>query len=154
MSSNIPTIALAGNPNSGKTSLFNAVTGLKYKVGNYPGVTVDKKVGKLLLDENTTAEIYDLPGIYSLSGESEDEKVTAKSLEQEPDLIVVVLDASNLERNLYLLTELIDLGIPIVVALNMVDVASSSGIKVYNTCLLYTSPSPRDQRGSRMPSSA
>ena len=101
MSSNIPTIALAGNPNSGKTSLFNAITGLKYKVGNYPGVTVDKKVGRFNLSEVNSAkensvEIYDLPGIYSLSGESEDEKVAAKSLEQEPDLIVVAVSYTHL----------------------------------------------------------
>ena len=115
--------------------MFNAITGLKYKVGNYPGVTVAKKTGKFLHNGEVQAEIYDLPGIYSLSGDSEDEKVAASSLETEPDLIVVVLDASNLERNLYLLTELVDTGITIIVALNMIDIASNAGITIYNVLL-------------------
>ena len=128
-------VALAGNPNSGKTTIFNALTGLSYKVGNYPGVTVEKKQGNVFLADNFLAEIYDLPGTYTLYGESIDEQVAAKALADAPDLLVVILDASNLERNLYLLSELIDLGFAIVVGLNMVDLAEDRGIVVYEVPL-------------------
>jgi ferrous iron transport protein B len=130
------TIALAGNPNCGKTTIFNGLTGLHYKVANYPGVTVEKKVGPITVAGHPKARLLDLPGIYSLSGNSLDEQIATAALlgqlknERLPDLIVAVLDASNLERNLYLTTQLIDLGIPLIVALNMVDVATERGISI------------------------
>ena len=124
-------VALAGNPNSGKTTVFNGLTGLSYKVGNYPGVTVEKKQGNIYQDNNFICEVFDLPGTYTLYGESIDEQVAAKAIAEKLDLIVVILDASNLERNLYLLSEIIDLGIPIVVGLNMTDLAEERGIHVY-----------------------
>lgn len=131
---NTLTVALAGNPNCGKTTLFNALTGLKYKVANYPGVTVEKKKGKLCLLEFNDASLLDLPGIYSLVGTSIDEKIATALLKGElkdekvPDCIVAVIDSSNLERNLYLVTQLIDLGIPLILALNMQDLAQKKGI--------------------------
>lgn len=134
-------VALAGNPNSGKTTLFNALTGLRYKVANYPGVTVERKKGKLALSETEEVELYDLPGIYSLIGTSIDEKIATAVLlgevatEPVPDCIVVVIDSTNLERNLYLATQLIDCGIPVVMALNMIDLAEKRGITVHNQLL-------------------
>ncbi len=131
-----PRIALAGNPNCGKTTLFNALTGLRHKVANYPGVTVEKKTGAAKLPGIGDALIIDLPGIYSLSAHSLDEIIASKALlgelkdEPLPDLIVSVVDASNLERNLYLTTQLLDLGIPTVIALNMSDVAHERGILI------------------------
>lgn len=130
------TIALAGNPNCGKTTIFNGLTGLHYKVANYPGVTVEKKIGPINVAGRPEARILDLPGIYSLSGNSLDEQIATTALlgqmqnEPLPDLIIAVLDASNLERNLYLTTQLIDLGIPLIVALNMVDIAAERGITI------------------------
>lgn len=127
-------VALAGNPNCGKTSLFNALTGLRYKVANYPGVTVEKKSGKLQADHKV--EIIDLPGIYSVVSTSIDEKISSLALfgglanEPKPDIIVSVVDASNLERNLYLTTQLIDLGMPVILALNMIDLAKKNGIQI------------------------
>lgn len=132
----IPTVALAGNPNCGKTTIFNALTGLNYKVANYPGVTVEKKTGRVMLDDKRAITLVDLPGIYNLSGTSLDEIIAARSLlgdisaEDRPDLIVSVVDAGNLERNLYLTTQLVDLGIPIVLVLNMIDVAEKEGISI------------------------
>ena len=114
-------IALAGNPNSGKTTLFNALTGSNQKVGNWPGVTVDKKEGTLKKHKDII--IQDLPGIYSLSPYTMEEIVSRKYLiKNKPDLIVNLVDASNLIRNLYLTTQLLELGIPTIIALNMMDI--------------------------------
>ena len=130
------TVALAGNPNSGKTTLFNALTGLRQKVANYPGVTVEKKIGKCTLPDGTRCSIIDLPGTYSLISRSPDEQVAMEVLRgirkdvSAPDVVVVVVDASNLQRNLYLVSQLIELGRPLVVALNMMDVAERRGLKV------------------------
>jgi ferrous iron transport protein B len=128
-------IALAGKPNAGKSSLFNLLTGLNQKVGNFPGVTVDKKTGICELDENTTAEILDLPGTYSLYPRSIDEKIVAEVFADRkgvffPDKVVLVADTTNLKNCFLLLTQLIDLEIPTVVALNMVDVAAKSGMSI------------------------
>lgn len=128
-------IALIGNPNSGKTSLFNQLTGLNQKVGNFPGVTVDRKTGISQLTAQHRAEIIDLPGTYSLYPKSLDEKVITdllydKASTQYPDFVVVTADASNLRRNLLLFTQLADLGLPLVLALNMMDVAAQHGINI------------------------
>lgn len=129
------TLALVGNPNVGKTAVFNALTGLSQTTGNYPGVTVDRKYGQLRLGD-TRSKIVDLPGAYSLAAQSPDEMIVVDVLldqqrgEDDVDGLVVVLDASNLERNLYLLSQLLELGKPIVVALNMVDVAKRRAIFV------------------------
>jgi ferrous iron transport protein B len=130
------TIALAGNPNSGKTTIFNALTGLRQKVANYPGVTVEKKTGRCKLAGGAWADVIDLPGTYSLISRSPDERVAMEVLRglrkdtPAPDAVVVVVDASNLQRNLYLVSQLIELGRPLVVALNMMDVAERRGISV------------------------
>lgn len=127
------TIALAGNPNSGKTTIFNALTGLRQKVGNYPGVTVEKKTGRCKLPDGQWASVIDLPGTYSLISRSPDERVAMEVLRglradtPAPDVVVVVVDASNLQRNLYLVSQLIELGRPLVVALNMTDIAERRG---------------------------
>ncbi|ARS36681.1 ferrous iron transport protein B [Pontibacter actiniarum] len=128
-------IALIGNPNSGKTSLFNQLTGLNQKVGNFPGVTVDKKTGYSQLTSHLRAEIIDLPGTYSLYPKSLDERVITDLLydpasKHFPDLVIVTADASNLKRNLLLFTQLADLQLPAVLALNMVDVAEQEGVKI------------------------
>lgn len=129
-------VVLVGNPNSGKTTLFNAMTGLRQKVGNYPGVTVEKKEGKLTLPDGSEAVALDLPGTYSLSANSPDEQIAADVLlgrsthAVAPDLVICVVDASNLERNLYLVSQIIDRHLPVIVALNMVDVAEAAGITV------------------------
>jgi len=123
-------VTLAGNPNSGKTSLFNALTGAYQHVGNYPGVTVERKEGKRHW-RNLDLRIMDLPGTYSLATNSLEERVARDVLVTEnPDVTVSVVDASNLERNLYLTVQLLELGLPVVVALNMVDVAKSRGTEV------------------------
>ncbi|GAB3534533.1 ferrous iron transport protein B [Pontibacter brevis] len=128
-------IALIGNPNSGKTSLFNQLTGLNQKVGNFPGVTVDKKTGYSQLTPNLKAQVIDLPGTYSLYPKSLDERVVINLLydpesKHYPDLVIVTADASNLKRNLLLFSQLADLQIPSVLALNMVDVAEQEGVKI------------------------
>lgn len=128
-------IALVGNPNSGKTSLFNSLTGLNQKVGNFPGVTVDKKTGLCELDENTNAVIIDLPGTYSLYPRRADEWVAYKVLmdadkDIKPDMILLVADASNLKRNLLFCSQIIDLKVPVVVALTMMDLARKKGIEI------------------------
>lgn len=121
------TIALAGNPNAGKTTLFNALTGLKQKVANYPGVTVERKTGRWQLNGNA-ADLIDLPGLYSLDATSLDEQIARSVITGEqkgvkrPDVVVAVVDATNLERNLYVVTQLFDFKIPVVVALTMIDV--------------------------------
>ncbi|MCI5839515.1 MAG: ferrous iron transporter B, partial [Peptoniphilaceae bacterium] len=122
-------IALAGNPNSGKTTLFNALTGSKQRVGNWPGVTVDKKMG--ILKGHDDIEIEDLPGIYSLSPYTMEEVVSRKYLvEEHPDMIINLVDATNLTRNLYLTSQLIELNIPTVIALNMMDLLNQKGDKI------------------------
>ncbi len=128
-------VALVGNPNTGKSTLFNLLTGLNQKVGNFPGVTVDKKTGYCNLPDGRRAEIIDLPGTYSLYPKSRDESIVFSVLadkgnQQAPDLVVVILDASNLKRNLLLYTQVADLKIPVVVALNMMDVAKKDGISI------------------------
>jgi ferrous iron transport protein B len=130
------TLALAGNPNSGKTTLFNALTGLRQKVANYPGVTVEKKTGRCKLPDGSIANVVDLPGTYSLISRSPDEQVAMEVLRglrtdtQAPDAVIVVVDASNLQRNLYLVSQLIELGRPLVVALNMMDIAQRRNLHV------------------------
>ncbi|MCI8721718.1 MAG: ferrous iron transporter B, partial [Oscillospiraceae bacterium] len=120
------TIALAGNPNTGKTTLFNALTGANQYVGNWPGVTVEKKEGILKGRKDVT--ITDLPGIYSLSPYTPEEVAARNYLVQErPDVILNIIDGTNLERNLYLTTQLLELGIPVVTAVNMMDVIRRNG---------------------------
>lgn len=122
-------VALVGNPNSGKTTIFNKLTGSSQKVGNWPGVTIEKKTGKIKGHDNT--ELVDLPGIYSLTPYSPEEVVTRDFLSEEtPDVVINIVDASNLERNLYLTTQVAEMGIPIVIALNMTDIAKSRGITI------------------------
>jgi ferrous iron transport protein B len=128
-------IALVGNPNSGKTSLFNCLTGLNQRVGNFPGVTVDKKTGITIISENHEANVIDLPGTYSLYPRRLDEWISYKVLlnqdkEIKADVVVVVADASNLKRNLLFCTQILDLKIPVVIALTMMDIAKKKGIKI------------------------
>ncbi len=128
-------IALVGNPNSGKTSLFNVLTGLNQKVGNFPGVTVDKKTGACRISDSLTANIIDLPGTYSLYPKRADEWVSYKVLLNQdehvyPNLVVLVADASNLKRNLLFCSQIIDLKIPVVIALTMMDLARKNGTQV------------------------
>ncbi len=123
------TVALIGNPNSGKTTLFNRLTGSSQRVGNWPGVTVERKTGKIKGMDGY--ELVDLPGIYSLSPYSPEEVVTRNYFVQDPpDVLINIVDASNLERNLYLTVQLMDYGIPMVLALNMVDIAEQRGIAI------------------------
>ena len=129
-------VLLVGNPNTGKTSVFNSLTGLRQKTGNYPGVTVEKKTGIVTGPNGGTLRLHDMPGMYSLTPKSLDESIAREVLIGEADeeldirLIVVVADASNLNRNLYLVTQLIDLGIPVAVVMNMMDNAISSGVHI------------------------
>ncbi|MBC8155256.1 MAG: ferrous iron transport protein B [Bacteroidetes bacterium] len=123
-----PTVALVGNPNAGKSSLFNELTGLRQKTGNFPGVTVDKKSGVSLLETGIEATVIDLPGVYSIYPKSLDEQLVIDILANPahpdyPDVVIVVVDASNLRRNLLLFTQIADLQLPVVLALNMLDVA-------------------------------
>ncbi len=130
-------IALAGNPNSGKTTLFNALTGSNQFVGNWPGVTVEKKEGKL--KDNKDVTIIDLPGIYSLSPYTLEEVVARNYLiEERPDAILNIVDGMNLERNLYLSTQLLELGIPVVMAVNMMDIVRKSGNQIHTQQLAET----------------
>jgi ferrous iron transport protein B len=139
------TVALIGNPNTGKTTLFNALTGLRMRVGNYPGVTVETKKGQMTCPDpragasglsGRSFALVDLPGTYSLAPRSPDEMLAVDLLlgqqagEPRPDVVVSLVDASNLERNLYLTTQVLELGVPVVVALNMIDVAEAHGIKI------------------------
>lgn len=126
-------IALVGNPNSGKSSLFNYLTGLNQKIGNFPGVTVEKKSGFCLLPENISAEIIDLPGTYSIYPRSLDEQIVAEVLLDHrspttPDKVVVIVDATNVKRGFLLLSQIIDIGLPTILALNMMDLAAKAGI--------------------------
>src|SRR5512135_830472 len=130
------TVALVGNPNCGKTTVFNALTGLRHKIGNYPGVTVERKEGKIALGDGAAWTVLDLPGTYSLLANSPDERVTTEIIlgqaahTPRPALIVCVIDASALERSLYLASQLLDQGLPLVLALNMMDVAERQGIRI------------------------
>jgi ferrous iron transport protein B len=130
-----PTAALVGNPNTGKTTLFNALSGLRQRVGNYPGVTVETKKGQMTCG-GQLFDVIDLPGTYSLAPRSPDEMVAvdvvlgSQKEEVRPDVVVSIVDASNLDRNLYLTTQALELGLPVVVALNMVDVAENQGIHI------------------------
>jgi ferrous iron transport protein B len=133
-------IALIGNPNSGKSSLFNHLTGLKQRIGNFPGITVEKKSGTCKLDEHNKVELLDLPGAYSLYPRSVDERVVADLLIDDeaadhPDMAVIIVDASNIKRNLLLFTQVKDLGIPVILVLNMLDVATNLGQRVSPTSL-------------------
>ena len=122
-------IALAGNPNCGKTTLFNALTGSNQFVGNWPGVTVEKKEGRLKKHDDVV--IMDLPGIYSLSPYTLEEVVARNYLiDERPDAILNIVDGTNLERNLYLTTQLTELGIPVVMAVNMMDIVRKSGDQI------------------------
>jgi ferrous iron transport protein B len=128
-------IALVGNPNTGKTSLFNALTGLNQKVGNYPGITVEKKIGHCKLPNNQQAEIIDLPGTYSLNPSSEDEQVAVDTLINRqgayfPDVVVVVSEVSNLKQNLLLFTQVKDLQLPTILVINMADQMQRKGIRI------------------------
>ncbi len=128
-------IALVGNPNSGKSTLFNVLTGLNQKIGNFPGVTVEKKIGFFKLPDQGTVQITDLPGTYSFYPKSRDERIVLdalsdKSSEDFPDLIIFVADASNLKRNLLLFSQIADLSIPIIIVLNMMDLADRVGIEI------------------------
>lgn len=128
------TVALAGNPNAGKTTLFNLLTGLKQKVANYPGVTVESRSGAWVAD-GRTIELVDIPGLYSLDATSIDEQIARDAIIGEngmtrPDLVIAVVDATNLERNLYLVTQLCERGLPVVIALTMVDLFGKDGHKI------------------------
>ena len=128
------TLALVGNPNAGKTTLFNALTGLRAKTANFPGTTVERKVGRLHLDHRQIV-VVDLPGLYSLDSKSPDEKLAADALQGKldhtaPDAVLVVVDATNLERNLFLASQVLELKCPVVVALNMMDMARRDGIRI------------------------
>jgi ferrous iron transport protein B len=132
----LPLVALVGNPNAGKSALFNALTGARQKLGNYPGVTVERKAGRLALSDGRPVEIVDLPGTYSLNPNSPDEQVTRDFVlgkqagEKLPDALVIVVDAANLDNHLRFALELIALGLPTVVALNMVDLATRDGLEL------------------------
>jgi len=132
----LPLVAVAGNPNAGKSALFNALTGARQKVANYPGVTVERHSGRLTLADGRPVEVVDLPGSYSLDPSSPDEAVTRDVLlgrqkgERQPDALVVVLDASNLDNHLRFCLQLIELGLPTIVALNMVDLAKRDGLEL------------------------
>ncbi|MCW1886577.1 ferrous iron transporter B [Luteolibacter flavescens] len=136
MSGSLETVALAGNPNAGKTTIFNALTGSNQQVGNYAGVTVERKSGEFFTPHGKKLRLVDLPGCYSLDGGSPDQQIARKVLlgelegEERPDLVVSVVDGSALERHLQLTLEVIETGLPVVVALNMVDVAESTGIRI------------------------
>jgi ferrous iron transport protein B len=136
--------ALVGNPNAGKSALFNALTGARQKIANYPGVTVERKAGRLTLPNGDVMELTDLPGSYGLAATSPDEEVTRRVIlgelpgEVAPDVLIVVLDASNLEQHLVFAQEVIALGRPVVVALNMIDLAERDGLVIDPSALSQT----------------
>ena len=136
MASGRKLVALIGNPNTGKTTLFNALTGLTQHSGNYPGVTVERKSGHLTLPDGQAAELLDLPGTYSLAARSPDEMIAVDILlggrhgDADADAVIVIVDASNLRRNLYLVSQLLEVQLPVVIALNMIDVAESRRIHI------------------------
>ena len=124
------TIALAGNPNAGKTTIFNALTGLRQHVGNWPGKTVEKKEGEIEYDD-LKINIVDLPGTYSLTAYSPEEIIARDFIiESRPDVVINVVDATNLERNLYLTVQILELNVPVVVALNMTDALHKDGARI------------------------
>ena len=130
MAKKVITLALAGNPNSGKTTVFNNLTGARQHVGNWPGVTVEKKEGHLSY-AGYEIKVVDLPGVYSLTAYSQDEVIARDFIvDENPDVVVDIVDASNLERNLYLAVQLLEMGVPLIIALNMMDVAESRGYKI------------------------
>jgi len=125
-----PTIALAGNPNVGKSTVFNALTGARQHVGNWPGKTVEKKEGTWNF-QGQAYTVVDLPGTYSLTAYSMEEIIARDFIiDARPDAVVVVVDGANLERNLYLVIQIIEMDVPVVVALNMADIAESKGLKI------------------------
>ena len=132
----VPLVAVVGNPNAGKSALFNALTGARQKVGNYPGVTVERHVGRPTLPDGRPVELVDLPGAYGLDPTSPDEAVTRDVLlgkqegERLPDALLIVVDASNLDNHLRFALQLIELGLPTVVALNMIDLAKRDGLEL------------------------
>jgi ferrous iron transport protein B len=124
------TIALAGNPNAGKSTIFNTLTGLRQHVGNWPGKTVEKKEGVCQYDGHTLY-IVDLPGAYSLTAYSPEEIIARDFIiEARPDVVIDVIDATNLERNLYLAVQILEMGVPVVLALNMIDALRKDGVKI------------------------
>jgi ferrous iron transport protein B len=128
-------VALVGNPNTGKSTLFNRLTGVRQRVGNYPGVTVERKTGSLTID-GSTLQVADLPGTYSLAAASPDERVVVDALAgripgaASPDAVVCVVDATNIKRNLFLASQVADLGLPMVIALNLTDAAQEQGLEI------------------------
>ncbi|MBK7878709.1 MAG: ferrous iron transport protein B [Planctomycetes bacterium] len=131
----LPLVAIAGNPNTGKTTVFNRLTGSNLKVGNYPGITVERHSGKLVLGPGRTAEILDIPGAYSLSARSREEEIAIQAIaglppHEKPDVVVLVVDATQLARNLYLVLQVLELGLPVVVALNMCDLLEKRGLTI------------------------
>src|ERR687889_1731987 len=132
----LPLVAVAGSPNAGKSALFNALTGARQKVGNYPGVTVERHSGRLTLADGRPVELVDLPGAYSLDPASPDEAVTRDVLlgrqagERTPDALLIVIDASNLDNHLRFALQLLELGLPTVIALNMMDIARRDGLEL------------------------
>src|SRR6185295_7505665 len=132
----LPLVAVAGSPNAGKSALFNALTGARQKVGNYPGVTVERHSGRVTLTDGRPVELVDLPGAYSLDPASPDEAVTRDVLlgrqqgERQPDALLIVVDASNLDNHLRFALQLIELGLPTIIALNMVDLAKRDGLEL------------------------
>ena len=143
------TVALIGNPNTGKSSVFNTLTGLKQKVGNYPGVTVEKKIGSFEIDRTTNVQLIDLPGTYGLNTQSLDQSIVFELLLNKnnkdfPDVVVVVADIENLKRNLLLFSQIKDLEIPSILVVNMADQLKSKGIEIdVNLSLIHISEPTR-----------
>ncbi|MBL4702120.1 MAG: 50S ribosome-binding GTPase [Phycisphaeraceae bacterium] len=129
-------IALIGNPNAGKTTLFNRLTGLRAKTGNFPGITVEKTEGSMDLPDGHRVNIVDLPGLYSISGATDEERVSRDAIlgyspgMAKPSAVVVIIDATNLERNLFLISQVIELKVPTIAVLNMIDLARRDGLKI------------------------